>query len=273
MKKIILIVALFIAAFAQAQLPETDIFLSKVSKKNGQLSFSTPDNITHRKGYDNQPYFMPDGKSLLYVCVPDTSQADIYTYDLFSKRITAITHTPESEFSPMLAPGGKDISVVRVDTDNGQRFYNLPIEKTTFARHIGGTDSIGYYCWMNDSSLAMFILGDAMTLQVLNLKNNQRTLIASDIGRCMKLSPDKKELYFVIKQNENEWGIFQMNISSGEKKKVVATLPGSEDFAFLPDGSLLMGKQGKLFQYEPSKGGDWKEIADFSSTQIGRAHV
>ncbi|MCX6276251.1 MAG: hypothetical protein NTV09_13705, partial [Bacteroidetes bacterium] len=182
-----------------------------------------------------------------------------------SKKISAITNTAESEYSPMLGPDGKNISVVRVDTDNGQRFYNLPLSKTTFAEHISGTDSIGYYCWLNDSSLAMFILGNAMTLQVLNIRAGVRTLIASDIGRCMKLSNDKRSLYFVIKQNETDWGIFEMNIRTGEKKRVVSTLSASEDFAIMPDGTFLMGNKGKLFQHDPSSGNDWKEIADFSS--------
>lgn len=260
-----LIILLCVASIANAQLPETDIFISQVTKRGGKLEFSSPENITHRKGYDNQPFFMPDNKSLLYVAVPDTTQADIFKYDFISKKSTAVTNTTESEYSPMLGPDGKNISVVRVDTDNGQRFYNLPISKTTFAERISGTDSIGYYCWLNDSSLAMFILGNAMTLQVLDIKTEQRSLVASDIGRCMKLGNDKKSMYFVIKQNETDWGIFEMNIKTGEKKRVVSTLSASEDFAIMPDGTFLMGNKGKLFQYDHSSGSDWKEIADFSS--------
>lgn len=265
MKIIILCIFLCMVSIVNAQLPETDIFISQVTKRDGKLVFSKPENITSRKGYDNQPFFMPDGKTLLYVAVPDTAQADIFKYDFVSKKITAVTNTGESEYSPMLAPDGKNISVVRVDTDNGQRFYNLPINKINFAEHVSGTDSIGYYCWLSDSSLAMFILGNAMTLQVLNIRTGTRTLIASDIGRCMKLSNDKKSLYFVIKQNDNEWGLFEMNINTGEKKRVTSTLTGSEDFAIMPDGTFLMGNKGKLFQCDPSSGSNWKEIADFSS--------
>ncbi|MCX6276250.1 MAG: hypothetical protein NTV09_13700, partial [Bacteroidetes bacterium] len=72
-----LIILLCVVSNAMAQLPETDIFISEVTKRDGKLMFSSPDNITQRKGYDNQPFFMPDGKSLLYVAVPDTTQADI----------------------------------------------------------------------------------------------------------------------------------------------------------------------------------------------------
>src|SRR6187401_2333368 len=81
----------------------------------------------------------------------------------------------------------------------------------------------------------------------------------------MKISNDKKKLLFVIKQNETEWSIFEMDIASMEKKKIVSTIPGSEDYAVLKDGSLIMGSKGKLYRFIPGVGDDWKEIADFSA--------
>jgi len=268
MKNRILFILLLSFVSVNAQLPETDIFVSNMKIKDGKFEFSKPENITHRPGYDNQPYFMPDGKSLMFVAVPDTTQSEIYSYSFKSKKITPVTSTKESEYSPMLSPDGKNISVVRVDGDNGQRFYKFPVKDYTSASVVNGTDSIGYYCWLNSGSLAMFILGSAMTLQVLDINKNERTLIASDVGRCIKLSNDQKKLMFVIKQNENEWSIFEMDIATMEKKKVVNTIPGSEDYAILKDGSLIMGSKGKLYRCDPVAGGDWKEIADFS-TELG----
>src|SRR5262249_53138732 len=128
-----------------------------------------------------------------------------------------------------------------------------------------GTDSIGYYCWLNDSLLAMFILGDAESLQLLNLHTHERKWIASDIGRCMKLSADKKKMYFVIKQNETEWAIFTLNIATFKIQKIVATINGSEDFAAMTNGSLLIGSKGKLFLFDQKKNSGWNEVADFSS--------
>jgi ABC-type uncharacterized transport system permease subunit len=266
MKSSLILLAISIVCCANAQLPETDIYMSNIHTKNGELIFSKPENITNRKGYDNQPYFTPDGKSLLFVSATDTNQTDIYRYDFNTKKISQLTNTTESEYSPSLSPDGKNISVVRVDKDGGQRFYDLPLNNLNEPSLITGTDSIGYYCWLNDSSLAMFILGDAMSLQILNTSSHTRKWIASDIGRCLKLSPDKKIMYFVIKQNENEWGIFNLDCATYKIKKVVATLGGSEDFAVMADGSLLMGSKGKLFRFSHGKDSEWKEVADFSSS-------
>jgi len=266
MKKIIFSFFLFCSAGLHAQLPDTDIFLADLKKENGKLSLVNLLNFTNRKGYDNQPCFTPDGKSILYVSVIDTTQSDVYRYDMITKKITQVTFTKESEYSPSYSPEGKNISVVRVDRDSGQRFYNLPVNKINAPEVIKGSDSIGYYCWLNDSMLAMFILGDVMSLQVLNTHTHERKWIASDIGRCMKLSTDKQNLLFVIKQNTAEWGIFSLRISDFTMKKVVATLKDNEDFAQMPDGTLLMGSEGKLFSYKPGEDPEWQMQADLSAT-------
>jgi Tol biopolymer transport system component len=265
MKKILYL--LFLVSFnGFAQLPDTDIFLAKISANHGKLSFGTPFNITNRTGYDNQPSFTPDGKSVLFVSVKDTTQSDVYSYELSSKKISQLTATDESEYSPSCTNDRKNISVVRVDKDNGQRFYNIPANDIKNPHVVKGGDSIGYYCWLNDSLVAMFILGPANTFQVLNTHTAQRKLIAGDIGRCMKLDADKKNMLFVIKQNENEWSIFRMNIASFAISKVTSTLKGSEDFAVMSDGTLLTGSEGKLFSYMPNVDKDWQQIADFTST-------
>jgi Tol biopolymer transport system component len=265
MKKFLSCILYFSNSFLFAQLPDTDIFIADIKDDNGNLSFSQPVNITNRNGYDNQPYFMPDGKSILYVAFKDSTQSDVFKYELASKKLTQLTKTKESEYSPNLAPDGKSISVVRVDSDTGQRFYTIPLNDFSKAQLIKGTDSIGYYCWLNDSSLAMFILGNTMSLQVLNTKTSERKWIASDIGRCMRLSPDKKKMYFVIKQNETEWAIFQLDIFTLTITKVIATLKGSEDYAILPDESLLIGSEGKLY-IKKAGSNEWKETADFTSS-------
>lgn len=264
MKRILILFILSCNA-AFSQLPETDIFLADIKNENGKLSFSTPVNITRRKGYDNQPYFMPDGKSILFVALHDTAQSDIFKYNIASKKIIQLTHSGESEYSPNLTLDGKSVSVVRVDKDGGQRFYTMPLNDVAQAKVVKGTDAIGYYCWLNDTSLAMFVIGDAMTLQIVNTNTSERRLIASDIGRCMKLSPDKRSMYFVLKQNDNEWAIYSLDIATSTIYKVISTLKGSEDYAVMPDGSLLMGSEGKLFQFKEGEK-DWSQVADFSSS-------
>ncbi len=251
---------------ASGQLPETDIFLATISDSAGNWEFGDPVNISNRPGYDNQPGFSPGSSTLLYVAVLDSVQSDIMEYDLAGRRSRLLMSTPESEYSPNFTPDGKAISVVRVDFDAGQRFYMLTPEYPFEARLIPHTDSVGYYCWLNDSLLAMFLVGERFALTVLNVNTTERTLIRYDIGRCLKLSPDKSLLYFLDKSDSLNWKIASMSVNGGEVKTVCDALADSEDFALLPDGTLLMGNEGKLYTRRVNGDSSWKLSRDYSKS-------
>src|SRR6266550_4423231 len=91
---------------AAATPPSSDIFIVDVKTKldrkmrTDELKFGEPKKITDFAGYNNQPFFMPDGHSILYTSIRN-KQADIYRYDI-QTATTQITNTPESEYSPTL---------------------------------------------------------------------------------------------------------------------------------------------------------------------------
>lgn len=248
---------------AQAQLPETDIYLAKINQGSFGTTFTDMQNITHRKGYDNQPFFTPDGRELLYVAIYDTTQSDIYAYSLQDKNTRKVTNTKESEYSPTVVDMGKKqmYTVVRVDADSGQRLYNLDMNDPSIAELIPHTDSIGYYCRMNDSLIAMFILGKPNTIEILNVNTGKRLPLSNNIGRCIRYSPSKKILYYVIKETEKDWYIHSYNLRSKRIEKIIKTPEGSEDFALMPDGKIIIGKGAKLLELDKDH---WTTIADFS---------
>jgi Tol biopolymer transport system component len=84
---------------AQAQAPNTDVFLAPLSRIGDSLIVGAAVNVTHRAGYHNQPSFLPDGSGFLYTAVGDDGQADIWRYDIASGRGSRVTATPESEYS------------------------------------------------------------------------------------------------------------------------------------------------------------------------------
>jgi hypothetical protein len=113
-------------AIAQNQPPSTDIFTSDLEKRDGRLSFSRPFNITNREGYDNQPYFLPDGESLLFTSIREGTSPDIYRYTFRDRSTTQLTKTTEGEYSPTPMHGGRFFSVIRVEADQAQRLWKFP---------------------------------------------------------------------------------------------------------------------------------------------------
>ncbi|MEO1254394.1 MAG: steroid delta-isomerase, partial [Bacteroidota bacterium] len=67
MKTLISILVFASSYFLLAQ-PNTEVYLFDISydKRGLPQSVKNPINISQNEGYDNQPAFWPDGKSILY---------------------------------------------------------------------------------------------------------------------------------------------------------------------------------------------------------------
>lgn len=266
MKRLLLLTLLYSTSYsAQSQLPDTDIFLSQLSRTEKGYAFSMPVNMTRRPGYDNQPAFTDDGKAFFFVSInKDTTQSDIYRCDLIKRSVSPFTRTTTSEYSPRITPDGKGVSVVRVDPDSGQRFYILPMDMPKVAIHVDNSDSIGYYAWTNDSTIAMFILeGNHNSLQLLNIRSGERKRLAPAIGRCLKTDKQRSRLYYTDKSDTNATVIHRIDLTDMTDHTVAECMKGSEDFEILEDGSLLQGKEGRLYRLQPGVG-TWEQVADFT---------
>jgi len=116
------------AAPAQNAFPTVDIYVANLT---GPGCPCAPENVTHRAGYDNQPRFLPDGKSLIYTADDESGGTNIYRLNLATGERERITSTPESEFSPTLMPDGRSISVVRIEPDLRQHLWRfaMPVRK------------------------------------------------------------------------------------------------------------------------------------------------
>lgn len=243
--------------------PETDIYLVKATQTPKGWQFEAPTNITPRKGYDNQPRFSPDGQGLLFVSASSTGDTDIYQYDLASRTSKRITRTKtRSEYSPQYAFNGSFISAVVVEEDGSQRIWRYDPATGTGSVLMPKLAEIGYYAWLANKQLAYFKLGTPPTLQQTKTKAQKPKQVADDIGRCLQLHPDGKRLFYVDKSDSTQWMIKSWSKAVGAQR-IVATLPGSEDFCFTPDGSLWMGKGNELFAFDPNTDQDWQRIASF----------
>jgi Tol biopolymer transport system component len=163
--------------------PATDIFIADLrATPGGKLKLGRPVKITTWAGYNNQPSFLPDGKTILYTSIRD-KQADIYRYDLRAASTTQVTNTPESEYSPTLMPDGKSISVVRVEADGTQRLWKFPLAGGSPSLILEKIKPVGYHLWVDDDTLALFVLGKPNTLQLVDLRSGKAEVISENPGR------------------------------------------------------------------------------------------
>ncbi len=252
------------AALPQSAPPSTDVFIVDVLDR-GELKLGEPRNITRRDGYDNQPEFIDGGRGLLYTSIREDGQADIYRYDFGRDTAARITSTPESEYSPTLTPDGKFFSVIRVEADKTQRLWKFPLAGGAPVLVLEAIKPVGYHLWIDERTLLVFILGKPNTLQTAGVRTQKAEIAASDVGRCFRRMPGRDLVSFVHKVSDNEWWIKSLDVKSREIKPLIKTLPGSEDYIWLADGSVLMGKDSKLYRCRIGGVARWEEAADFSS--------
>jgi dipeptidyl aminopeptidase/acylaminoacyl peptidase len=245
--------------------PASDIFIIDL-KGEVKLKLGQPIKITTEAGYNNQPSFLPDGQTILYTSIKD-KQADIYRYDIRSGATTQITNTSESEYSPTLMPDGKSISVVRVEADGTQRLWKFPLAGGEPSLILENIKPVGYHLWVDDHTLALFILGKPNTLQLVDLRTGKADVIADNPGRVLRRIPNEDRFSFVQKVSEQEWLVKSFDLKTRAVSTVIKTLPGVEDYAWTPRGLLLMANGRKLFSRQKSDWA-WVEIADFSNAGL-----
>lgn len=245
--------------------PASDIFIIDL-KDEGKLKLGQPIKITSFVGYNNQPSFVPDGKSILYTSIRD-KQADIYRFDIRAGSTTQVTNTPESEYSPTVMPDGKSISVVRVESDGAQRLWKFPLLAGAPTLILENIKPVGYHLWVDDHTLALFILGKPNTLQLVDLRNGKEVWIADNPGRILRRVPHENKLSFVHKVSDHEWLVETFDLKFRNTETFIKTFPGVEDYAWTPAGVLLMANGSKLFARKKSDWA-WVELADFSNAGL-----
>ncbi|MCD6018835.1 MAG: hypothetical protein K0S53_1956 [Bacteroidetes bacterium] len=247
-------------------MPETDIWLFKIEKKEGKYSYSKPLNITNRPGYDNQPAFSTDEKSVIYVSVDSSNQADIYQYAISKKNRVNLTRSHVSEYSPTILPGCFGFSAVVVEKDSAQRIWQFNLDGTF--NHIAheNTDSVGYHTWLNADTVLYYKLTEPHSLRALVLKTNKDTWICDYPARSFKKVGSSSKFIYAIKDSvSTQFRIYDPVL---KESRVYAAYPTTnEDFIWHPELGLIKSENAELLRYnEQTK--QWELLFNFSSTGI-----
>lgn len=266
MKYLITLIAIFTATGLRAQ-SGSEILLFDLKVKKDKVTISNPKNVTNHKGYDNQPSFHTDQPILYYSSFNDEGRADILSYNYKTGVSTAITKTPEREYSPTLTPDKSSLSCI-IQRDNGaQNLGKYPVE--------GGEPSViidnmivGYHAWADNSHLALFILGEPQTLHYLRLPTKEDTVLAQNIGRSLHKIPGERSISFVQKTSDNNWEIKKLESETMKITTLAATLPGREDITWTSDNKIISSDGTKIYFLDPAKEKKWIEVTILSGSEI-----
>lgn len=278
-------VALFCALTAFAQLPQSNIYLFNMRQVSDSLfEFTQPHYLTafNPTGYNNQPSFFNNDELYISSQLPSMQQPELYLLNLKDETKLRVTETQEGEFSPMRMPDFYNFSAIRqeyINRDTVIRLWQFPLDRLTNGKPVFKyLQGIGYYCWINSKEVAVFVIDNPSYLALTNVDSDDLIPLATDVGRCIKKLPNGN-LSFVQRNEAGLWQIMELSLyrrGNYQPQPIITALPGTEDFAVLPDGSYIMGKGSKLYKFNRFRDEDWIEIADlryYNITNISRLAI
>lgn len=284
----------------RAQGPASNLYVfDMVRKGDSSFLFTRPRFMTffNPAGYNNHPFFINSEEFLFASRQPNEPQPDILRVSLRDSSITYLTKTTEGEYSPKTGPYdnardayytvrmefvGRDtfLRLWKMSTDPNQAQYAsrvFPVFKDLV--------NVGYYEFGPGGQVALHLNGgpggtNALATSSLNAGSTGiPTVVANNIGRCFRFMAYPPQLIFL--QKNTEAGDMLMSLEFGystapnnsnnrQARSLIPPLPGSQDFAILSDGTLIMASGSRLFKFKPLKDTDWVQIADFSAYQLNQ---
>ncbi len=255
--------------FAQ-DLPNCNLYQFTITEKATGYNVLYPKFLTvfNKDGYNNQPSFISDFDVYLTSDYGDNGSTEVLQLNLFENKLTRITSTKQSEYSPTVA-NKNYFSTVRVENDGTTQTLTLyPNNMDSSPRRLlPDTDNVGYHSWISDSKVALFLVDEenGHTLAIGDVLNGSVKKVISNVGRTLKFDNDHK--LFFIHKSIDKWFIKEYNTETRKVRTIVETIAGVEDFELMRNGTFICGKGSKLYFFNSATAG-WTVITDLEDYGI-----
>lgn len=264
------------AAQPAPAMPDTEVYLVSLADPAAWTAEAVT-NISSSPGYDNQPSFMRDSRSVLFTSNRDGTQSDIYRYWIADRKLTQVTETPESEYSATVVPSGNGFSVIQVEADNTQRLWQF-----SFGVRAGSAlqssvvlpelKPIGYHAWIDADTVMVFVLGQPATLQRASPGSALAEVVAGNIGRSLVSIPNTRAVSFTTRDENGVWWIKRYDADTREVRALVRAAEGpagnaEPHTAWSRDGRLFMASGTQIFWWKEGAA-DWTPLGDLSAAPV-----
>ncbi len=132
---------------------------------------------------------------------------------------------------------------------------------------------VGYHAWLDDQTLALFVLGQPATLQVARTTTGTAETVASNIGQSIQKMPDGG-VSFVQQAGEGTartLTVTQLKMENGKAalKPLTPVVQGATQahVAWTPDGTLLMAHADTLYAWKAGAA-EWRPVADLAALGV-----
>jgi len=254
----------------------TRIYLAPLTISVDAIQLGAPALMTAKRGYVNQPAFVPDGSGLYFTWRPVSSQADIWFHDLRSGEERAVTCTSEEEYIANPTPDRRSLSVVRVGKDLSRTLSLLSLDGTPQRTLLPSLTSVGAYRWADDHTLAVFVsdpdgasrlvLGDTTTSSV--------AVVAEQVGAALAAIPGTRAISYLDNRDEHHMNLMRLDVASHATEKLLELPAGVDSVGWLRDGSVLVASGTRILRATPAVVASpapavWREVVDLAGKVDG----
>lgn len=240
----VLVVFTALGCISAQAVPGTDISLFKILTSKQGISLEFEKTLVKRPGYDNQPAFTLESKSILYTKMIG-EQTDIWEAQLSDGTLKAITKTLESEYSP--TPLGANTFSSVIAHEGKQTLWKI-VDGKHHSLLSGEIEPVGYHTWTAEHYVAMFRLAEPHELVLYSViaRGGPGTLIAKDIGRSLAAEPVDGLLFYIQNSGEDAW-LTEYNLEQGSARELLRLFPGQQDFAWHRDIGFIHSDGQSLY--------------------------
>ena len=258
---------LLLALPAAGQVLTTEVWLGNLDMRDGRFAVSELKNISNHPGYDNQPAFFPDGKSLLF-----TTEADglaetglgvhAVRYWLDSARSEPLVKA--RGFSPTPTADGSQITTLREGTVWLHDLSGKPLRTL-----LPEVKTAGYYTRIDERRWVLFMNEPERQIALWTDSRGLERSIPAAITAPYRI-PGTEAVSFVIQEGETKKLMRMDLIPSGTSSRVLAEIPFPTGgaHAWTPRGTLLMASGNAIHEWNPQAPDAWPVVHRFTEPDL-----
>lgn len=261
------------AALAQAP-PQNpvNLFVAEVRQEGGTIRIGAPRNLTGDRGRNSQPAFTPDGHAIVFNATRDsTGQGDVYRIDLTTGAESRVTRTPENENSPTIIETG-ELAVVRwvpatLFREWGPWIYDA--RGTPVRSVLPGPDTVGYYTQVDPRTWALMRPASRPAVALFDVASGTTRDIDWPVANLPpQRIPGARAISYVRIDSAGKNELRRFDLDGTRPSSLGPTVLGRRVHAWLPDGTLLMGKGNTVYARKATGDTAWRAVARFAAPEL-----
>ena len=263
--------ALLTIGAVAAQPPNAQLFVFDIRVGDTIVALTNPRYLSafNPGGYNDHPNWADANTLYASIRMPAMAQPDLYAFDLSSGTRSRLTDTESGEYSPKKTLSGARFTAIRQEyreRDTLLRLWEFPADLSDNGRPVfTAARGMGYYEWLNNNQLALFMVGQPNTLQLASIGGEPMRTLATNTGRTFTRLSSGNLVY--VDKSQTPFQLVEKSLYrlDDAPTNIAPMLSGAEDFVVLADGSYLAGRDDKLYRLVPSGLNTWTEVVDLSA--------